>query len=73
MARGTSPLSEMRLLTMRLALPACRSQRQRTDAVIFICRVGFGLLQLVDGSTIYHMFLALLALWEVLIYVSLSL
>ena len=52
MALGTSPLSKMRLLTMRLALPACRSHRQRTDAVVFIRRVGFGLLQLVDGCVL---------------------
>ena len=45
---------------MRLALPACRSHRQRTDAVIFIRRVGFGLLQLVDSFTVYHLFLGIL-------------
>ena len=41
-------------------LPACRSHRQRTDAVIFIRRVGFGLLQLVDSFTVYHLFLGIL-------------
>ena len=45
---------------MRLAMPACRSHRQRTDAVIFIRRVGFGLLQLVDSFTVYHLFLGIL-------------
>ena len=45
---------------MRLALPACRSHRQRTDAVIFIRRVGFGLSHLVDSFTVYHLFLGIL-------------
>ena len=45
---------------MRLALPACRSHRQRTDAVIFIRRVGFGLSQLVDSVKVYHLFLGIL-------------
>ena len=45
---------------MRLALPACRSHRQRIDAVIFIRRVGFGLLQKVDSFAVYRLFLGIL-------------